>query len=113
MAVGDMMHELADCPALGAIRCVELRLSEARDRGPQLRRCSGDIVDPFAEITSAFELPDGISRIVHNAKTTVQQNARMSLRLARGNLPLPSPAPGPRSRSDFSIQAWRPWCGRW
>ena len=67
VAVGDVMNELADGPAAGAIRRVELRGRETGDGGGQTRRRLGDRVNVLAALASVRLVPGAGNRRSGNA----------------------------------------------
>src|SRR5579863_2984858 len=71
MTVCDMMHDLADGPAVFAIRSIELEVVESADGGTELRgkltKCLevGNAVGGRVR-RGYFEAPDGIAEVVHS-----------------------------------------------
>ena len=70
MAVGEMMRDLPDGPPAGAIGRVELRIVEAGDCTPEIRRCGGDLLDCGGtvgrrELLHRCKLADRISLVAH------------------------------------------------
>ena len=91
MAVWYVMHNLADRPAAGTIRRVELGVGQRRDRGVERRRQRGNVVDLGRHLRFNHRLgrrveTDRIAQvlsIIHSAVSPFTRDRRTRLRGSR------------------------------